>query len=175
MQKNLFFSLFLLLSWVASSQEIHCGYDFTSYFVVEPRENGKQEVVKGLKLTLIDFMGRDLVNTNNQYSWIKNNEVMQFYENYKIDNNNNRVPDDDPNGKWYFYFAKASYLLSVNNEFKAEHFRLKIEDPNGVYKTGIIPLQSFNMYVLCTGEARQAQFGRRMNQPIKVVLEKREI
>lgn len=175
MQKNLFLSLFLLFSGVVMSQEIHCGYDFTSYFVVEARENGKQEVVKGLKITLIDFMGRDLVNTNNQYSWVKNNEVMQFYENYKIDNNNNPVADDDPNGKWYFYFAKASYLLSVNNEFKAEHFRLKIEDPNGVYKTGIIPLQSFNMYVLCTGEARQAQFGRRMNQPIKVVLERREI
>ncbi len=97
---------------------------------------------------------------------------MQFYKNYKIDDKGKKVDLDDPNGKWYFYFAKDSYLISVNNEFQAEHFKIKIEDPSGVYKTTFIPLNSFNMYVLCTGEARVAQFGRRSNQPIKVVVEK---
>jgi hypothetical protein len=154
------------------SQEIHCGYDFTSYIVVEPREDGKSQVIDRLKVTLVDFLGFDLVNTDNKYSWTKTNEVLQFYKNYKIDSKGKRTQTEDPNGKWYFYFANDAYLISVNNEFQAEHFRIKIEDPDGVYKTTFIPLNSFNMYVLCTGEARVAQFGRRSNQPIKVVVEK---
>lgn len=171
--KHSFFCFLIFLSSLSGfSQQIHCGYDFTSYFVVEPREEGKNEIVDGLKITLVDFLGLDLINTDNKYSWIKPNEVLRFYENYKIDSKGNRVSPDDPNGKWYFYFAKASYLISVNNEFQAEHFRIKIEDPNGIYKTVFIPLSSFNMYVLCTAETRAAQFWRRTNQPIKVVLEK---
>jgi len=172
MKHSFFCFLIFLSSLLGFSQQIHCGYDFTSYFVVEPREEGKNEIVDGLKITLVDFLGLDLINTDNKYSWIKPNEVLRFYENYKIDSKGNRVSPDDPNGKWYFYFAKASYLISVNNEFQAEHFRIKIEDPNGIYKTVFIPLSSFNMYVLCTAETRAAQFGRRTNQPIKVVLEK---
>lgn len=172
MQKYLISIFYSLFSLMGFSQQIHCGYDFTSYFVVEPRENGKSEIIKELNITLTDFFGNDLVNTDNKYSWTKPNQVLRFYENYKIDDKGNRVAEDDPKGKWYFYFAKASYLVSVNNEFQAEHFRLKIEDPNGVYKTVLLPLSSFNMYVLCTGEARVAQFGRRTNQPIKAVLEK---
>ncbi len=169
------FTFFLFLfCWSGFSQQIHCGYDFTSYFVVEPREEGKSEVIKGLKITLVDFFGFDLINTDNKYSWIKPNEVLQFYENYKIDNQGNRVSDDDPNGKWYFYFAKESYLISVNNTFQAEHFRIKVEDPNGVYKTVFVPLNSFNMYILCTAESRAAQFGRRTNQSIKVYLERKK-
>lgn len=172
MRKKILTSLLLIFSWVGFAQQIHCGYDFTSYIVVEPREEGKQNVIHGLKITLVDFFGFDLVNKDNQYSWIKNNEVMQFYENYKIDAKGNRVSLDNPDGKWYFYFANASYLISVNNEFQAEYFRVKIEDPNGVYKTQFVPLSSFNMYILCTGEARVAKFGRKTNQPIKVVLER---
>lgn len=167
------FSFFIFLfSWSGFSQQIHCGYDFTSYFVVEPQEEGKNDIIEGLKITLVDFLGLDLINTDSKYSWTKPGEVLRFYENYKIDNKGNKVSSDNPDGKWYFYFAKASYLISVNNEFQAEHFRIKIEDPNGIYKTVFIPLNSFNMYVLCTAETRAAQFGRRTNQPIKVILEK---
>ncbi len=172
MKKRLLLILCIMFSLLGFSQQIHCGYDFTSYFVVEPRENGKSEVIKELKITLTDFFGNDLVNTDNKYSWTKSNDVLRFYENYKIDDKGKRVPDDDSNGKWYFYFAQASYLVSVNNEFQAEHFKLKVEDPNGIYKTVLLPLNSFNMYVLCTGETRVAQFGRRSNQPIKIFLEK---
>lgn len=172
MKKHLLLIPIILFYITGFSQQIHCGYDFTSYFVVEPRENGKSEVIKELKITLTDFFGNDLVNTDNKYSWIKPNEVLRFYENYKVNSKGNQVAEDNPEGKWYFYFAQASYLVSVNNEFQAEHFKLKIEDPNGIYKTVLWPLNSFNMYVLCTGEARVAQFGRRTNQPIKIYLER---
>ncbi len=172
MIKRFIITFFLFFVALGFSQQIHCGYDFTSYFVVEPRAENNGKVLKELKITLVDFFGNDLVNTDNKYSWTKPNEVMSFYENYKIDSKGQRVSDEDENGKWYFYFAKASYLVSVNNEFKAEYFKLKIEDPNGIYKTTFVPLNSFNMYILCTGEARTAQFGRKTNQPIKVVLEK---
>src|SRR5690554_1559544 len=101
MRKRLLSIFCIMISVMGFSQQIHCGYDFTSYFVVEPRENGKSEIIKELKITLTDFFGNDLVNTNNQHSWTKPNEVMRFYENYKIDNKGKRVTDDDPNGKWY--------------------------------------------------------------------------
>ena len=172
MLKYASYLVIFLSSQLGFSQEIHCGYDFTSYIVIEPREDGKDKVIDGLKITLTDFLGLDLVNTNNQYSWTKTNEVLQFYKNYKIDDKGEKVALDNPKAKWYFYFAKDAYLVSVNNEFQAEHFKIKIEDPSGVYRTTFIPLHSFNMYVLCTAEARAAQFGRRGNQPIKVVVEK---
>jgi len=154
------------------SQQIHCGYDFTSYFVVEPMEINNGDIIKGLDVCLVDFFGNPLVNKDNKYSWTKPNEVMTFYENYKINEQGKRNSTDQENGKWYFYFAKESYLISVNNEFKAEQFKIKIEDPKGVYKTTFVPLNSFNMYILCTAEANVAKFGRRTNQPIKVILEK---
>jgi len=165
-------TVFYLFISFGFSQEIHCGYDFTSYFVVEPRESNETEVIKGLNICLVDFFGFPLVNKDNKYSWTKTDQVMTFYENYKIDEQGKRVPDTYTDGKWYFYFAKESYLISVNNEFKAEQFRIKIEDPKGVYKTTFVPLNSYNMYILCTSEARIAKFGRRTNQPIKVILEK---
>jgi len=166
----LYFCLFL---YVGFSQQIHCGYDFTSYFVVEPRETNEGEVIKGLVISLVDFLGVPLLNKDNKYSWTKPNEVMIFYENYKINEQGKRISDiDQEGGKWFFYFAKESYLISVNNEFKAEQFKIKIEDPKGVYKTTFVPLTSFNMYILCTAEVNAAKFGRRTNQPIKVIVEK---
>jgi len=169
------YSITVFIGWLVSvgfSQQIHCGYDFTSYFVVEPRESNETEVIKGLNVSLVNYLGIPLINKDNQYSWIKPNQVMTFYENYKVNQQGERVSESEPNGKWYFYFAKESYLISVNNEFKAEQFQIKIEDPNGVYKTAFVPLHSFNMYILCTSEARTAKFGRRTNQPIKVILER---
>jgi len=168
----IYFCLFLSVGF---SQPIHCGYDFTSYFVVEPRETTSGEVIKGLVISLVDFLDVPLINKDNKYSWTKPNETMIFYENYKINKQGKRISDIDQeqeDGKWYFYFAKESYLISVNNEFKAEEFKIKIEDPKGIYKTTFVPLNSFNMYVLCTAEANVAKFGRRTNQPIKVILEK---
>lgn len=55
MKKLLLLISVIMISITGFSQQIHCGYDFTSYFVVEPRENGKSEVIKELKITLTDF------------------------------------------------------------------------------------------------------------------------
>ena len=169
-----FYFLFLLFSFSVHAQidmQIHCGYDFSSYIVLEAKENGKQESIKNLRVTLIDSLGNEAINVNNSLSWIQNNQPLKFVENYQL-------PNSD---KWYFPFAKDSYLLSITNTFPADTFQIKIEDVDGKenggkYKTEIIQLYSFNMYVLCSNEGKRMaqQFGPRVNKPIRVVMRKEE-
>lgn len=171
---------FLLFSTISFSQIInpqHCGYDFISYFVVKVYENGKKQHIKNLRLTIIDSTGNEVINTNNKYSWTNKNLPLVFKENYILNlDEKNKV---DYKERWYFPFATDSYLLTIVNTFKAEDFSLKIEDVDqldnfGFFKTQIIPLYSFNMYVLCTTQSKNAvqQFGPKINKPIEVFLEK---
>jgi hypothetical protein len=169
-----FYFLLLLVSVPSQAQidmQIHCGYDFSSYLVVEVKEEGKQEVIKNLKITLIDSLGNEAINKNNSLSWINTNQPLKFTENYQLASSE----------RWFFPFAKESYLLSITNTFPADNYQLKIEDIDGKengghYKTEIIQLYSFNMYVLCSNEGKKMaqQFGPRVNKPIRVVLRKEE-
>lgn len=173
-----FFILFSLSSHAQFDQAIHCGYDFTSYLVLHVHEDGKNENIPNLKITLIDENGVEVVNNNNQYSWTNSGKVLKFYENYQIDNKGNKVSLEEINDqlKWYFPFAKATYILSVTNEFPADNFMIKVEDTseNPIYKTTTKQLYTFNMYVLCSSDVEQKsrQFGRRVNRPVSVILEK---
>lgn len=176
----LFFTGLTALAQVPGSA-MHCGYDFTSYIVLDVHEQGKTENIKNLKITIVDSLGRDLINVNNMYSWSSANKPMRFSVNYKIGDDNKRLEEGATATKerWYFPFAKDNYLLSVANTFPADSFRIKVEDLDGnenggKYKTTIIPLYAYNMYVLCSNESRDAgvKFGRKMNKPIEIVLEK---
>jgi hypothetical protein len=166
--KNLFSFFFFLISFLALSQVQHCGYDFTSYIVVEPKENGKNEIVEGLKITIVDAEGNEIINVNNELSWTNNNKPLLFESNTIISKPNDRE-------RWFFPYAKASYFLSVANTFAAEKYYVKIEDPANVYATQIIALQSYNLYILCSteNEKQSRQFGPRTNRPIEVILEKK--
>ncbi len=176
--------LIILLLFTSSikaqfDQQMHCGFDFTSYLVLHIHEEGNQKNIPNLKVTIIDKDGKELINTNNKYSWVNSNKILRFYENYKIDSKGNKVENslEDDNLKWHFPFANATYLLSITNEFPADDFLLKIEDmsENPIYKTTIQQLYSYNMYVLCTSQVEQKsrQFGRRINKPLSIVLEKK--
>jgi len=178
------FILIGLLSLGAKAQQaaLHCGYDFTSYVVLEVHEAGKKENIKNLKITVVDSLGREVINANNVYSWKKANQPMKFSRNYPIDADNKPLPDGTSltgNERWYFPFAKDTYLLSVSKQFPADSFSVKVEDVDGAknggqFKTVTIPLHSYNMYILCSNESQQAaaKFGRKMNKPVEVVLEK---
>ncbi|WP_396178485.1 hypothetical protein [Flavobacterium sp.] len=142
-------------------------------------EEGSKENIPNLKVTLIDFFGNDLVNTGNKYSWTDRDKVMQFYENYKIDGKGKRLTAESSEEKirWYFPYAKATYIISVTNDFPIDGIRVKIEDVSEkpVYQTQIVPLFAANLYVLCTTQAAKAQqFGARINKPVDVVLKRRE-
>lgn len=157
---------------------IHCGYDFTSYIVVKPHEDGKTQTINGLKMSICDENGTEVINTNFNLSWKNNNEPLLFVRNYKIDENNKKI-DDFTQGKWFYYFADDHYLVTVTNTFNAELYYLKIEDTDGEengghFKNLTMQLAPYNMYILCTSEEKQKamQFGRRMNKPIDIVLEK---
>nr|WP_317632180.1 hypothetical protein [uncultured Flavobacterium sp.] len=178
--KRLFYGLLMLpaMSFAQIGNTMHCGFDFTSYFVVHPHEDGKSKTIDGLRISISDESGKDIVNMNNFLSWQNGNKPLVFSRNYKIDNNNKRIPITE-DGKWFYYFADDHYLLSISNTFPAESYFLKIEDVDGeqnggIFKTQIIPLASYNMYVLCSAEERDkiVQFGRRMNKPIDVVMDK---
>jgi hypothetical protein len=173
--------LLLLLSvFSAKAQVMHCGYDFTSYVVLDVHEAGKKENIKNLKITVVDSLGRDIINVNNMYSYKNANQPLAFTSNYRIDDNNKKLAEGAVATKerWFFPFAKDNYLLSVSNTFQADNFSIKVEDIDGKenggkFKTLILPLHSYNMYVLCSNESQQAaiKFGRKMNKPIDVVLE----
>jgi len=179
------FLFFILFYYTAQSQVInvqHCGYDFTSYLVINVHEQGKTENIKNLKITIVDSSGSDVINKNNRWSWVNNNKPLLFTPNYKLDRNNNKVENSNPEGKWFFPFAKDYYLLSVVNTFTADIFSVKIEDLDkeengGHFETQIIPLSPYNMYILCSSEnERQAQqFGPRTNRPVDVILKKKKL
>jgi hypothetical protein len=180
--KYLLFIL-LLVAGAAGAQQnaMHCGYDLTSYVVIDAHEGGKTHNVKNLKVTIVDSLGNDVINTDNLYSFKNANEPMKFTFNYLIGDDNKRLPEGAAVGKerWFFPYAKDNYLISVVNNFPADRFQVKIEDVDGPenggkFKTVLIPLNAYNMYVLCSNESQQAamKFGRKMNKPIDVVLEK---
>ncbi len=171
----------LLITLSVKGQVMHCGYDFTSYVVLDVHEAGKTENIKNLKITIIDSLGRDVINVNNAYSFNNANAPLQFTSNYKIGDDNKRLAEGDTATKerWFFPFAKDNYLLSVANTFPADRFSIKVEDTDGdenggTVKPVIVPLYSYNVNVLCTNESQQAamKFGRKMNRPIDVVMEK---
>ena len=179
--KKLYSIISLLTITAASAQigdAIHCGYDFTSYIVVKPHEDGKTQTINGLKMTICDEAGNEVINKDFKLSWKNNNQPLNFVRNYKIDSNNKKIEGFDE-GKWFYYFADDHYLVTVTNTFNAEDYYLKIEDADGEangghFKTFTMQLAPYNMYILCTSEEKQKamQFGRRMNKPIDVVLER---
>ena len=80
-----FFFTFLSIQAQDLSQAQHCGYDFTSYLVLNVHEEGATTNIKNLKLTLVDLDGNELVNTNNKYSWSDDKKPLTFLFNYRID------------------------------------------------------------------------------------------
>lgn len=160
---------------------MHCGYDFTSYIVLNIHEAGKTENIKNLRVTVVDAQGKDLININNFYSFKNANQPLVFSLNYLIGDDNKRLAEGATAKKerYFFPFAKDNYLLSVSSTFTADDFSVKIEDVDGSenggkFKTVTLPLYSYNMYILCSNESQAAgvKFGRKMNKPVDVVLEK---
>lgn len=172
------FAFFACIFFSFAQAQQHCGYDFTSYIVLNVHEDGKKENIPNLKITLADSLGNDIVNTANKYSWKDKDQILTFTENYKIDASGNKIEKEVEGQKprWYFPFAKDTYLLSVTNEFPADRMRVKIEDAKGIYETTFVQLYAFNMYILCTSQAQQQaqQFGPRVNKPVQVVLARKK-
>ena len=172
--------LFLLLSFSAKAQiPVHCGYDFNSYFVLNVHESGKIESVHGLKISIVNALGIEIVNAKNEFSWVDAEKPMLFTSNYKVDDYGKKITADSKVSKerWNFPFAKDHYLLSVKSTFPADDFSVKIEDVdgdlNGSFKTQFVKLAPYNMYVLCSSKAREVQFGPKGNRPIDIVLERK--
>ncbi|UOK42292.1 MULTISPECIES: hypothetical protein [Flavobacterium] len=172
--RYLIFLFFLAIQVKAQIPAMHCGYDFTSYMVLDVHEDGKKENIKNLKITVVDSLGKEVVNVNNIYSFRDSNKTLQFSMNYQIDENGNKITIENTKARWFFPYAKDNYLLSISATFPADNFSVKIEDPAKKYKTQTIQLFAFNMYVLCASQAEKTvQFGRKANRPIDVVLERK--
>lgn len=181
LQMRFSISLLFFTSFFANAQVAqHCGYDFTSYFVVNAQDSSSKENINGLKISVVNIFGLEVLNVNNIYSWTEGNRPLNFLSNYKVDDSGNRISENSKISKerWFFPFAKDSYLLSIKSTFPGDDFSIKIEDVDGPenggdFKTQIVKLNSFNMYVLCASKARETQFGPKMNRPIVVVLDRK--
>ncbi len=179
------FIFFLLFSFSINAQDLgqaqHCGYDFTSYLVLNVHEEGAKENVKGLQLTLVDLDGNEVINTENKYSWNHANQKLVFSFNYLIDENNQRIAKSAETAKerWFFPHAKDNYFLSVVNTFPADQLKVRIEDIDGAanggfFETQLVEIGYFDLFVLCTSQARDyaVQFGRKANKPLEVIIKK---
>lgn len=178
----LFFFIFsFTIQAQVPGQAQHCGYDFTSYLVLNVHEEGAKENIKGLKLSLVDLDGNPVVNTNNQYSWKDNNKELVFSFNYLIDENNQRIEkfQEGIKERWFFPYAKDNYFLSIVNTFPADQIKVKIEDLDGkenggFFETQVVEIGYFDLFVLCSNQARDyaVQFGRKANKPLEVIVKK---
>ena len=170
--KNWYYIFFFFFSFFGQAQISgvpHCGYDFTSYIVVNAHEAEAKLNPKDLLISLVDIEGKEVVNTNNSLSLINNNAPLFFIQNYQITLADGQV-------KWYFPYATDQYFLVVRNTITIEDFQVKIEDKKGIYQTEIIPLSGLNLYILCSTEAEKQSrsFGpKTSNQMVEVVLKKR--
>ena len=147
----------------------HCGYDFTSYIVVNAHEDKIVTNVKDLHITLVDLEGKEVVNSNNSLSLVNKDLPLTFTQNYQVKVAENQI-------RWYFPYATDQYFLVVRNTIAIEDYQVKIEDSKGKYITQIIPLSSLNLYILCSSEAeKQARtFGpTTSNQMVEVILTKK--
>jgi hypothetical protein len=162
-------------------QTQHCGYDFTSYLVLTVHEEGANKNIKGLKVSLVDLDGKEIINTNNQYSWKDNNKELVFSFNYMIDENNQRIEQaiEGVKERWFFPYAKDNYFLSIVNTFPADQIKVKIEDVDGdknggYFETQLVELGYFDLFVLCSNQIKDytVQFGRKANKPLEVILKK---
>lgn len=180
-----FILFFLFISFTIQAQvpdqAQHCGYDFTSYLVLNVHEEGAKENIKGLRLSLVDLDGNPVININNQYSWKDNNKELIFSFNYLIDENNQRLEklQEGIKERWFFPYAKDNYFLSIVNTFPADQLQVKIEDTDGTanggfFETQFVELGYFDLFVLCSNQARDyaVQFGRKANKPLEVILKK---
>ena len=172
--------LFLLFSTSIRAQDLnqlqHCGYDFTSYLVLNVHEEGVKQNIKGLKLSLVDLDGNELINTNNKFSWKDDNKPLLFSFNYKIEEESIAQNKKE---RWFFPYAKDNYFLSIVNTFPADQVKVKVEDVDGIenggkYETQMVDLGFFDLFVLCSNQAQDyvVQFGRKANKPLEVVLKK---
>ena len=176
-----FFFIFSYTNAQDFSQAQYCGYDFTSYLVLNVHEEGVNQNIKGLKITLVDLDGTTVINTNNQYSWNNDNKSLQFSFNYQIEDETTSVKTYKlKKERWFFPYAKDNYFLSVVNTFPADQVKVKIEDIDGnenggLFETQIVDIGYFDLFVLCSNQAQQyvTQFGRKANKPLEVVLKKK--
>jgi hypothetical protein len=179
------FIFFLLFTFSMNAQDLgmaqHCGYDFTSYLVLNVHEEGTKENIKGLQLTLVDLEGNEVINTNSKYSWNHADKTLVFSFNYLIDQDNQPLQEAMPGIKerWFFPYAKDNYFLSVVNGLEVDKLKVKIEDVDGAQNGGffesqVIELNYFDLFVLCSNQANDyaVQFGRKANKPLEVIIKK---
>ena len=127
--KKLYSIISLLTITAASAQigdAIHCGYDFTSYIVVKPHEDGKTQTINGLKMTICDENGNEVINKDFKLSWKNNNQPLNFVRNYKtsfianVQQHNTFVPSFDNltntyiKFNWLFAFVRIIKNLSAS-------------------------------------------------------------
>lgn len=151
------FCLFVLFSTFCFSQDglPHCGYDFTTYLVANPIDSHTKKIIEDLQITLVDSEGKDVINTNNEFSLINRDKTLAFAKNYKVTLTNSEV-------RWFYNICEDQYLLQLKASFIPEEkgYAVKITDLLNRYPTTIIPVTNNNLYVLCSTKVKS--FGPKM-------------
>jgi hypothetical protein len=151
--------LFLLLLFMALSgswlNAQHCPYDAEGLIVVNIHTRGDTSIIPALKVTLVDSLGLSIMTPDWDFRKYLT-DTLKFWQNParttfkgKIDCNN---PVDPTRVR--FPFANNNYVLMCPVYFKAEKYKIKIEDTDGeenggCFETVILQLKNEDIYPLC--------------------------
>lgn len=154
MKKLLFLILFSVFSFSQDGLP-HCGYDFTTYLVANPIDSKTHKIIDSLQITLVDANGNNIINTNNEFSFINKDKTLSFSKNF-------RVIIANLEQRWFYTICEDQYLLQLNANFLPEEkgYAVKIIDLLNRYPTTIVPIFNTNLYVLCTTKVKN--FGPKM-------------
>ncbi|HRD52550.1 MAG TPA: hypothetical protein PKY96_07875 [Flavobacteriales bacterium] len=132
----------------------HCGYDFASIIVVRPHVEGDTQVVKGLRITLLDSMNLPVTIGGEAWHLFRPNTDLKACQRYQ-----------HGFARGYavcFPFAKDNYVLVLPRGMDTAKLKELVQDDrlpvdvdyhrrNWIYPFAmqVVPLMAFDSYPLC--------------------------
>lgn len=165
-----------LLPLLTSAQ--HCGYDFASLIVVRPHLEGDTQVVKGLRITLLDSTNLPVTIGGEAWHLFRPNSDLKACERYQHGFTRGH--------EVCFPFARDNYVLVLPRGMGTAKMKVLIQDDrlpvhvdhqrrNWMYpfRMQVVALTSFDSYPLCgtyNDEVYPTMDGRPNFVPVDITL-----
>lgn len=159
----------------------HCVYDFASIIVVRPHLEGDTQVVKGLRITLLDSTNLPVTIGGEAWHLFRPNTDLKACERYQ----HNFARGHDV----CFPFANDNYVLVLPRNMDISKMKVLVQDDrlpvyvdnhkrNWIhpFRMHAVPLNPFDSYPLCgtySDETYPTMEGRPNFAPVDVILDPR--
>ena len=153
--KKIITTCVLALLFIAAKAQ-HCPYDYSAIIVLHITDSTSDEVIKNLKVTLLDYNKKPLLQdiwTGKEYR----SDSIRFLPNPERTTATGYIDNENPfqTTKTRFWFAKDNYLWVCDRSYPIEKCFIKIEDldsnrTGGRYATAYFQMSGRQVYPLCT-------------------------